>query len=91
MPCQDQLCLILTPAIGPRFLVISALTILTLSRERLLALPRTKEAVLRYLRDLPPDSLLLPDNFMRATEKVKFREEDWRKMRSGVEKELGLV
>jgi hypothetical protein len=69
--------------------LIIALTILTLSRERLLALPKTKEAVLGYLRDLPQDSLLLPENFMKATEKVRFREEDWKKMRAGVIKDGG--
>jgi hypothetical protein len=76
---------------GPRFLFIAALTILTLSRERLLALPRTKEAILGYLHDLPQDSLLLPENFIKACDKVRFREEDYKRLRVSVEKEMGLV
>ena len=76
---------------GPRFLFIAALTILTLSRERILALPRTKEAILGYLLDLPQDSLLLPEHFMKACEKVRFREEDYKRLRGAVEKEMELA
>lgn len=76
---------------GPRFLLIASLTILTLSRDRLLALSRAREPVLSYLRDLPQDSLLLPETFMRACERVKFRDEDWQKLRGSVEKEMGLI
>ncbi|ORX35590.1 rab-GTPase-TBC domain-domain-containing protein [Kockovaella imperatae] len=73
---------------GPRFLLIASLTILTLSRDRLLALPHTKSAILEYLEHLPQDSLLLPENFMKATERVKFKDDDWKRLRVGVEKEL---
>lgn len=75
---------------GPRFLLIASLTILTLSRDRLLALPRTYTDILAYLRDIPQDALLLPEGFMKACENVRFKEEDMRRMRTGVEKELGL-
>ncbi|KAI9639156.1 putative rab GTPase activator [Dioszegia hungarica] len=75
---------------GPRFLLIASLTILTLSRDRLLALPRTYTDVLAYLRDLPQDALLLPEGFMKACENVKFKEDDMKRMRAGVEKELGI-
>jgi hypothetical protein len=64
---------------------------LTLSKDRLVALPRKKEAILAYLHDLPQDSLLLPENFMRSCEKVRFREEDYKKLRGAVEKEMGLA
>ena len=74
---------------GPRFLFIAALTILTLCRERILALPRTKEAIVGYLHNLPQDSLLLPENFMRACDKVRFKEEDYRRLRKSAEKEVG--
>jgi hypothetical protein len=74
--------------IGPRFLLVTSLTILTLSRERLLALPRTKQAVLGYLRDLPQDSLMLPENFMKAAGEVRFREADYARMRGVMEKEM---
>ena len=76
--------------IGPRFLLVASLTILTLSRDRILALPRNREVVLEYLLNPPQDSLFLPETFMRACERVKFREEDWRKLRSAVEKEMGV-
>jgi len=35
--------------------------------------------------------LLLPENFMRACEKVRFREEDYKKLRTAVEKEMGVI
>lgn len=73
---------------GPRYMFISALAVLTLSRDRLLALPRDKRAVLGYLTHLPQDSLLLPDNFMRACDAVKLREEDLKKMRASVKETL---
>ncbi len=82
---------VLIPYLGPRFLLIASLTILTVSRERILTLPRSRDAILHYLRDLPQDSLLLPGTFMRACERVRFREEDWRKLRGSVEKEMGSV
>ncbi|KAK4687838.1 hypothetical protein P7C73_g2277, partial [Tremellales sp. Uapishka_1] len=72
----------------PRFLLVIALTILTLSRERLLALPKNHDAIMEYLRNIPQDSLLLPENFMRACGEVRFREEDLKKMRLTVDKEL---
>lgn len=77
--------------IGPRFLLIASLTILTLSRDRLLALPRNYTDVLGYLKDLPQDALLLPEGFMKACENVKFKEDDMKRLRGGVEKDLGLV
>lgn len=40
--------------------------------------------------DLPQDSLLLPETFMRASEKVKFKEEDLAKLRGGVRKDMGV-
>lgn len=67
---------------------ISALAVLTLSRDRLLALPRNKKAVLDYLHHLPQDSLLLPDNFMRACDAVKLRDEDLKKMRTSVKEKI---
>ena len=73
---------------GPRFLIITALAILTVSKERLLGLPRDAAAIIAYLTALPQDALLLPDSFMKACENVKFREEDYRKLRGGVEKEV---
>ena len=75
---------------GPRFLLVASLTILTLSRERILALPRNRQVVLDYLLNPPQDSLFLPEMFMRACERVKFREEDWRKLKGAVEKEMGV-
>ncbi|RXK39913.1 hypothetical protein M231_02847 [Tremella mesenterica] len=76
---------------GPRFLLISALTILTLSRDRIMSLPKRKQDVLDYLNDLPQDSLFLPETFMKACDMVKFKEEDWRRLRVGVEKEINGV
>lgn len=77
---------------GPRFLIIAALAILTVSKERLMGMARQgSKAILAYLDDLPHDALLLPESFMRACEQVKFREEDYRKLKGSVEKELGLV
>ncbi|WVR06760.1 hypothetical protein IAU60_003795 [Kwoniella sp. DSM 27419] len=75
---------------GPRFLLIASLTILSQSRERLLALPQDPSAILGYLHDLPQDSLLLPEVFMRAAEAFngKFDEKEYRKLKAGVEKEI---
>ena len=73
---------------GPRFLMVASLTVLTLSRDRLLALPRKHAAVLGYLRDLPQDSLVLPETFMKACENVKFKEEDLKRLRTKVEQEI---
>lgn len=50
----------------------------------------TKNGILEYLQDLPQDALLLPEHFMKACTEVKFREEDYKKLRNGVEKEMGL-
>ncbi|KAL1411371.1 hypothetical protein Q8F55_002327 [Vanrija albida] len=75
---------------GPRYILIGSLSVLTLSRERLLALPKTPQAVLGYLRNLPQDSLLLPDTFMRACEEVKLRDDDLKKLRSSVKEQLAL-
>jgi hypothetical protein len=72
---------------GPRFLLVASLTVLTLSRDRLLRLPHNRQAILAYLRDLPQDSLLLPETFMRGCENVRFKEEDLKRMRAAVEKE----
>lgn len=80
----------LTPA-GPRFLLIASLAVLTLSRERLMSLPRNHAAVVGYLRNLPQDSLLLPENFMRACDQVKLRDEDLRKLRINVKHELAAA
>jgi hypothetical protein len=56
-----------------------------------LGLPRNKQAILGYLYDLPQDSLLLPENFMKACENVKFRDDDLKRMRAAVEKDgLGM-
>ena len=71
-------------------MLVASLTILTLSKDRLMALPKTRSAIMDYLEDLPQDSLLLPENFMKATERVKFKEEDWKKLRAGVEKDLKM-
>lgn len=70
--------------------MVASLAILTLSRERLLALPRNREAVLGYLRDLPQDSLLLPEVFIKACDKVRLQNQDLLKMRAVAEKELGV-
>lgn len=53
-----------------------------------MVLPRNRAAILDYLANIPQDSLLLPENFMRSAEKVKFRDEDWKKLRASVEKEV---
>ncbi|ORY26333.1 rab-GTPase-TBC domain-domain-containing protein [Naematelia encephala] len=76
---------------GPRFLLITALTILTVSKDRLLALPKTRPDITAYLDDLPQDSLLLPETFFRAADKVRFKDDDLSKLRTGVKKDLGLV
>ncbi|WOO81227.1 Carabin [Vanrija pseudolonga] len=75
---------------GPRYILIGSLSVLTLSRERLLALPKTPQVVLGYLRNLPQDSLLLPDTFMRACEEVKLRDDDLKKLRASVKEQLML-
>lgn len=53
-----------------------------------MALPKTPQAVLGYLRNLPQDSLLLPDTFMRACEEVKLRDDDLKKLRASVKEQL---
>ncbi|KAK8864699.1 hypothetical protein IAR55_001951 [Kwoniella newhampshirensis] len=73
---------------GPRFLLLASLAILTVSRDRLLRLPRSQSAILAYLHDLPQDSLLLPENLMKVCEGIKFDEKDWRKLRDRVEMEV---
>jgi alanine-alpha-ketoisovalerate/valine-pyruvate aminotransferase len=71
---------------GPRFLLIASLSILTLSRERILAL-NTAEEILKYLDNLPQDALLLPENYMKACMEVRFKEEDYKRLRAGVGKD----
>jgi len=73
---------------GPRYLMIASLAILTLSRDRLLALPRTQKAIVDYLQHLPQDSLLLPETFMKACDQVKLRDEDLKKLRASVKAQL---
>jgi hypothetical protein len=73
---------------GPRYLLISSLAVITLSRDRLVALPRGRREILDYLRDLPQDSLLLPDTFMRACDQVKLRDEDLKKLRASVKEQM---
>lgn len=68
--------------------MIASLAILGLSRDRLLGLPPTRDAVLNYLLHLPQDSLLLPETFMRACDEVKLRDEDLKKLRSSVKVQL---
>jgi hypothetical protein len=75
---------------GPRFLLIVSLSILTLSRERIMAF-QTKAEVMSYLEDLPQDALLLPENFMKACSEVRFKEEDYKRLRAGVEKEMSAA
>jgi hypothetical protein len=48
----------------------------------------TPSEVLAYLNDLPQDALLLPENFMKACSEVKFKDEDYKRLRAGVEKEM---
>ncbi|ODN97903.1 hypothetical protein I350_07538 [Cryptococcus amylolentus CBS 6273] len=73
---------------GTRFLLIASLTILSLSRDRLLRLPQDHDSVLAYLQNLPQDSLMLPENFMKACEGVRYEEKEYRRTRAAVEKEL---
>ncbi|WRT66684.1 uncharacterized protein IL334_003644 [Kwoniella shivajii] len=73
---------------GPRFLLIASISILSLSRDRLLSLQKNPTAILHYLQNLPQDSLLLPENFMKTCESQKFDEKDYKKWRSNVEKEV---
>ncbi|WVW84273.1 hypothetical protein I302_106303 [Kwoniella bestiolae CBS 10118] len=73
---------------GPRFLLIAAFAILTLSKERLMGLQKNPTTILRYLQNLPQDSLLLPENFMRTCDQVRFDEKDYKKLRGSVEKEI---
>jgi hypothetical protein len=73
---------------GPRYLMIASLAILTLSRDRLLQLPRNQTAVVDYLRHLPQDSLLLPETFMRACDQVKLRDVDLKKLRKSVKGQM---
>ncbi|ODO08309.1 hypothetical protein L198_00032 [Cryptococcus wingfieldii CBS 7118] len=73
---------------GTRFLLIASLTILSLSRDRLLRLPQDHDSVLEYLQNLPQDSLMLPENFMKACEGVRYEEKEYRRTRAAVEKEL---
>lgn len=76
---------------GPRFLLIASLAVITLSRDRLLALPRNSKVILNYLHHLPQDSLLLPDTFMRACDQVKLRDDDLKKLRSSVKDQLAAA
>lgn len=69
---------------GSRFLLVAALTVLTVSRERLMAL-KNKQDILAYLHNLPQDGLVLPETFMKACGDVKLRDEDLAKLREGVE------
>lgn len=66
----------------------ASLAILTLSRDRLLALPRNQPAIVAYLQHLPQDSLLLPETFMRACDQVKLRDEDLKKLRTSVKAQM---
>lgn len=68
--------------------MIASLTILTLSRDRLLALPRKQSIILEYLNDLPQDSLFLPETFIKACGDVKLKEEDLKRLRGKVEAEI---
>nr|ODO03987.1 hypothetical protein L204_00329 [Cryptococcus depauperatus CBS 7855] len=73
---------------GTRFLLVASLTILILSRDRLIRLPRKRDTILEYLFKLPQDSLLLPSHFMKACEAVKFDQKDYRNMKAAVEREM---
>ncbi|WWD03223.1 hypothetical protein V865_001274 [Kwoniella europaea PYCC6329] len=73
---------------GPRFLLIASFAILTLSKERLMGLQKNPTTILKYLQNLPQDSLLLPENFMKTCDQVRFDEKDYKKLRSSVEKEI---
>ncbi|BEJ16396.1 hypothetical protein CspHIS471_0510010 [Cutaneotrichosporon sp. HIS471] len=75
---------------GPRYIFIASLAILTLSRDRLLRLPRTSDAVLGYLHRLPQDNLLLPDTFIRACDAVKLSDSDLKKLRTSVKASLSV-
>ncbi|KAL7422049.1 hypothetical protein Q5752_003822 [Cryptotrichosporon argae] len=75
---------------GPRFLLVASLTLLAVSRERLLDLPRAAPAVIAYLRSPPQDGLVLPENFMRACE-GKAKPEDVKKARAAVDREMGAA
>lgn len=76
---------------GPRFLLVASLAVITLSRDRLLALPRNSKAILNYLHHLPQDSLMLPDTFMRACDQVKLRDDDLKKLRASVKDQLAAA
>lgn len=76
---------------GPRFLLIASLAVITLSRDRLLALPRNPKVILNYLHHLPQDSLMLPDTFMRACDQVKLRDDDLKKLRASVKDQLAAA
>lgn len=67
---------------------IASLAVLTLSRDRLLRLPRTAHDVLTYLHRLPQDNLLLPETFIRACDAVKLTDADLKKLRSSVKTQL---
>nr|XP_019003008.1 uncharacterized protein I203_04045 [Kwoniella mangroviensis CBS 8507]OCF66469.1 hypothetical protein I203_04045 [Kwoniella mangroviensis CBS 8507] len=73
---------------GPRFLLIASFAILTLSKERLMGLQKNPTTILKYLQNLPQDSLLLPENFMKTCDQIRFEEKDYKKLRSSVEKEI---
>ncbi|WVQ99720.1 hypothetical protein IAU59_006862 [Kwoniella sp. CBS 9459] len=73
---------------GPRFLLVASLSILTLSRDRLLSLPKNGPAILGYLQNLPQDSLLLPEVFMKQCDGVRFDEKEYKRLRASVEKEV---
>lgn len=86
--CEGKLDRDAVLTLGPRFLLQVSLAVLTISRERLLALPKSADAVVDYLLHLPQDALLAPDNVMKASEQVKLRDEDLVKLRAGAEKVL---
>ncbi|WWC69886.1 uncharacterized protein I206_103829 [Kwoniella pini CBS 10737] len=73
---------------GPRFLLIASLAILTLSKDRLLSFQKNPTTVLKYLQNLPQDSLLLPENFMKICDQIKFDDKDYKRLRNSVEKEM---
>ncbi|OCF31932.1 hypothetical protein I316_06314 [Kwoniella heveanensis BCC8398] len=66
----------------------ASLSILTLSRDRLFSLPKNGPAILSYLQNLPQDSLLLPENFMKHCDGVRFDEKEYKRLRASVEKEI---
>ncbi|ODO08308.1 hypothetical protein L198_00031 [Cryptococcus wingfieldii CBS 7118] len=68
------------------FLLVASFTILALSLDRLLRLSQDHHSVLEYLQNLPQDSLMLPENFMKACEGVRYEEKEYKRTRAAVEK-----